>query len=100
MRAVLVDKGAPANLSLGEAEEPTPAPSEALIRVSAISLNRSEVRRAQTAEAGFNPGWDLAGTVERTAADGTGPRAGARVVGLLPSGAWAELVAVPTNSLA
>ena len=25
---------------------------------------------------------------------------GARVVGLLPSGAWAELVAVPTNSLA
>ncbi|HEX8261079.1 MAG TPA: hypothetical protein VF558_12380 [Rubrobacteraceae bacterium] len=58
------------------------------------------MRRAQTAEVGFNPGWDLAGTVERTAADGTGPRAGARVVGLLPSGAWAELVAVPTNSLA
>ena len=43
------------------------------------------MRRAQTAEAGFNPGWDLAGTVERAAADGTGPRAGARVVGLLPS---------------
>jgi NADPH2:quinone reductase len=100
MRAVLVDKGAPANLSLDEVEEPTPAPSEALVRVSAISLNRGEVRRAQTAEAGFNPGWDLAGTVERSAADGTGPRAGARVVGLLPSGAWAELVAVPTNSLA
>jgi NADPH:quinone reductase len=100
MRAVLVDKGAPANLSLDEVEEPTPAPSEALVRVSAISLNRGEVRRAQTAEAGFNPGWDLAGTVARSAADGTGPRAGARVVGLLPSGAWAELVAVPTNSLA
>ncbi len=100
MHAVLVDKGAPANLSLGEMEEPAPAPSEALVRVSAISLNRGEVRRAQTAEAGFNPGWDLAGTVEREAADGTGPRAGARVVGLLPSGAWAELVAVPTSSLA
>ena len=100
MRAVLVDKGAPANLSLGNAEEPTPAPSEALVRVEAISLNHGEVRRAQTAEVGFNPGWDLAGTVERTAADGTGPLAGARVVGLLPSGAWAELVAVPTNSLA
>jgi NADPH:quinone reductase len=100
MRAVLVDTRAPANLSLAEAEEPTPTPSEALVRVEAISLNRGEVRRAQTAEVGFNPGWDLAGTVERTAADGTGPRADARVVGLLPSGAWAELVAVPTNSLA
>ncbi len=65
MRAVLVDKAAPANLSLGEAEEPTPAPSEALVRVSAISLNRGEVRRAQMAEPGFNPGWDLAGTVEQ-----------------------------------
>lgn len=99
IRAVLVDEGAPANLSLGEIEEPSPAPSEALIRVSAISLNRGEVRRAQAAKPGFNPGWDLAGTVEKEAADGTGPPAGARVVGLLPSGAWAELVAVPTNSL-
>ncbi len=100
MRAVLVDKTAPANLSLGETEDPTPAPSEALVRVSAISLNRGEVRRAQMAEAGFNPGWDLAGTVEHPAADETGPRAGSRVVGLLASGAWAELAAVPTNSLA
>jgi NADPH:quinone reductase-like Zn-dependent oxidoreductase len=100
MRAVLVDREAPANLSLGEAEEPTPAPSEALVRVSAISLNRGEVRRAQMAEAGFRPGWDLAGTVEQAAADGTGPQAGARVVGLLPSGAWGELTAVPTGSLA
>jgi NADPH:quinone reductase len=100
MRAVLVDKGAPANLSLGELEEPTPSPSEALVRVSAISLNRGEVRRAQTAEDGFHPGWDLSGIVEKEAADGSGPRSGTRVVGFLPSGAWAELVAVPTNSLA
>ncbi|CAA9466469.1 MAG: Oxidoreductase [uncultured Rubrobacteraceae bacterium] len=100
MRAVLVDRGAPANLSLGEMRETTPAPSEALVRVAAISLNRGEVRRAQEAEPGFNPGWDLAGTVERPAADGTGPQTGARVVGFLPSGAWAELAAVPINALA
>ncbi len=100
MRAVLVDRGAPANLSLGETQEPTPTPPEALVRVAAISLNRGEVRRAQEAEPGFNPGWDLAGTIERPAADGTGPQAGARVVGFLPSGAWAELAAVPTNALA
>ena len=87
MRAVLIDKGAPANLSLGEAEQPTPATSEALVRVLAISLNRGEVRRAQMAEPGFNPGWDLAGTVEQPAADGTGPQTGVWVVGFLPSGA-------------
>lgn len=100
MRAVLVDEGASARLSLGQVEEPTPGPSEALVRVSALSLNRGEVRRAQMAEVGFNPGWDLAGIVEREAGDGTGPSTGARVVGLLTSGAWAELAAVPTDSLA
>src|SRR5207247_11345890 len=30
----------------------------------------------------------------------SGPRVGARVVGLLPEGAWAERVAVPTHALA
>lgn len=100
MRAVLVDKAALASLSLGETEESTPAPSETLVRVSAVSLNRGEVRRAQEAEDGTAPGWDLAGTVERPAADGTGPRASTRVVGLLPTGGWTELAAVPANSLA
>ena len=99
IRAILVDPDAPARLSLGEKEAPTPAPREALVRVAAISLNRGEVRRAQSAEAGFNPGWDLAGTVEKPAEDGTGPPEGARVVGLMNPGAWAELVAVPTTAL-
>jgi NADPH:quinone reductase-like Zn-dependent oxidoreductase len=52
------------------------------------------------AAAGWRPGWDLAGTVERAAADGSGPKVGARVVGFLPEGAWAERVAVPTHALA
>lgn len=100
VKAVVVDPDAPARLTLGEKEEPSPAPGEALVRVEAISLNRGEVRRAQNAKAGFNPGWDLAGTVEKAAADGKGPPEGARVVGLMNPGAWAELVAVPTNALA
>jgi NADPH:quinone reductase-like Zn-dependent oxidoreductase len=52
------------------------------------------------AEAGWQPGWDIAGTVEKAAADGSGPKAGARVVGLVPSGGWADLVPVSTVSLA
>jgi NADPH:quinone reductase-like Zn-dependent oxidoreductase len=63
-------------------------------------LNRGEVRRSQAAEPGFRPGWDLAGTVERAAPDGTGPQEGARVVGLLGAGAWSERAAVPVNALA
>src|SRR5438105_2075733 len=100
MRAVVVDPGAPGRLVLREVEPPQPGRSEALVRVAAISLNRGELRRATTAEAGWRPGWDLAGTVEQAAADGSGPPVGARVVGLLVSGAWAELVAVPTTALA
>ena len=101
IRAVVVDRNSRANLAFEEVEEPSPAPSEALVRVSAISLNRGEVRRAATSsEPGFRPGWDFAGTVERAAADGAGPPEGSRVVGLLGSGAWAEVATVPTGSLA
>ena len=100
MRAVVVDPEAKARLSVADVEEPEPGPSEALVRVAAISLNRGEVRRAEAAEPGFRPGWDLAGKVERAAADGTEPQEGSRVVGFLASGAWAELAAVPTNAVA
>jgi NADPH:quinone reductase-like Zn-dependent oxidoreductase len=100
MRAVLVTPNAPGKLALGDATEPVPAPSEALVRVVALSLNRGEVRAAQSAAAGSRLGWDFTGTVERAAADGSGPPEGARVVGMLEQGAWAERVAVPSEALA
>jgi NADPH2:quinone reductase len=99
-RAVVVDPEAPGRLVLRPVPEPVPDRGEAVVRLKALSLNRGEVRRAGMAAAGWRPGWDLAGTVERAAADGSGPRAGARVVGLLGEGAWAERVAVPTHALA
>jgi len=99
-RAVVVDQDAPGRLVIRPVPEPVPDRAEAVVRVRAISLNRGEVRRSGMAAAGWRPGWDLAGAVERAAADGSGPRAGTRVVGFLPEGAWAERVAVPTYALA
>lgn len=99
-RAVVVDPAAPGRLVIRDVPAPMPDRDEAIVRVRAISLNRGEVRRAGMAAAGWRPGWDLAGHVERAAADGSGPRVAARVVGLVPEGAWAQRVAVPTNALA
>ncbi|MDZ8080268.1 MAG: zinc-binding dehydrogenase [Nostoc sp. SerVER01] len=100
IRAVIVDPNVPGRLALSEVAAPQPASDEALVRVAAISLNRGEVKRSTTAEAGWQPGWDLAGVIETPAIDGSGPPQGARVVGLRRSGAWAELVSVPSNTLA
>jgi NADPH2:quinone reductase len=101
MTAVVVDRTAPGGLVLGRVAMPQPAPDQALVRVSATSLNRGETSRALKSEPdGWIPGWDLAGVVERPARDGTGPAAGTRVVGWVPDGAWAERAAVKTRMLA
>ena len=98
--AVVVDPEASGRLVIRPVPDPIPDRGEAIVRVRAISLNRGEVRRSTMAAAGWRPGWDLAGHVKRAASDGSGPKVGARVVGFLPEGAWAERVAVPTHSLA
>jgi NADPH:quinone reductase-like Zn-dependent oxidoreductase len=99
-RAVVIDPNAPGHLAIAEIEDPAPRPEEAIIRVSALSLNRGEIRRAQVMPVGARIGWDVAGVVEKEAADGTGPKQGQRVVGILQFRAWSELVAIPTSNLA
>jgi NADPH:quinone reductase len=98
--AVVVDPDAPGRLAIRPVPEPMPDRGEVIVRVHAISLNRGEVRRSGMAAAGWRPGWDLAGVVERAAADGSGPSVGERVVGYLPEGAWAQRVALPKSNLA
>jgi NADPH2:quinone reductase len=99
-RAVVVDPNVPGRLVIAPVADPAPERGEAIVRVRAISLNRGEVRRAGMAAAGWRPGWDLAGVVDVAAANGSGPGVGARVVGVVLEGAWAERVAVPTHALA
>jgi NADPH2:quinone reductase len=99
MRALLTT-GTPPWVAHADAADPEPLPHEALVSIRAISLNRGEVLDLEHAPRGIVPGWDLAGVVRTAAADGRGPAAGARVVGLARAGAWAELAAVPAGDLA
>jgi NADPH:quinone reductase-like Zn-dependent oxidoreductase len=100
MLALTASPGAPGNVELREVAEPSPLSGQALVRVRAFSLNRGETRRLADTEAGKLTGWDVAGVVERAAADGTGPPAGTRVVGVSPGAGWAQLAAIGTDVLA
>src|SRR5258706_10288139 len=99
-RAVVVDPSVAQRFVIKEVEDPQPLPNQAIVKVHAVSVNRGEVRYSMSAPAGRRPGWDLAGVVEKAATDGSGPKEGARVVGLASLGSWAQRVAVPTNALA
>ena len=93
-------------LYVTEVKAPAPSPSQALVRTVASSINQGEVRGIrsaphwQLADGGhWVPGWDFAGVIEQAAADGSGPAVGARVVGWVRQGAWAELLAAETDQL-
>jgi NADPH:quinone reductase-like Zn-dependent oxidoreductase len=99
MRAIVVDPSTPGRLALQNVAMPQPEANEALVRVAALSLTPYEVKTLASATPGTRPGWEFAGTVERAAADGSGPLEGARVAGFLDMGAWAQWLAVSKDAL-
>ncbi len=88
-------------VAIGEAPDPEPAVDQALVRIEAFSLNRTDFLYLVTPGMdGWRVGIDGAGVVERAAADGSGPPAGSRVVVHVPAGGvGAQLAAVPTSQL-
>lgn len=100
MRALVAAPGSRGGIELREVAEPEPGSDHAVVEIGAVSLNRGECSGLRAVEDGWRPGWDLAGTVARGAADGSGPPEGARVVGWTNGGSWAERAAVRTDHLA
>jgi NADPH2:quinone reductase len=96
----ITDPAAPGGLARRDLPEPEPSPHHTVIEVGAYGVNRGELALLSQRSNGWTPGQDLAGVVVAEAADGTGPAAGTRVVGLADQGGWSERVAVPTHRIA
>jgi NADPH:quinone reductase len=100
MLALVNTPNGPEPVELREVPEPSPAADEAVVEVRAFSLNRGELRLMQIRPEGWRPGQDIGGVVLQSAADGTGLKAGTRVVALTDNAGWAQRAAVPTHRLA
>jgi NADPH:quinone reductase-like Zn-dependent oxidoreductase len=99
MRAIVSTPKGAQPTEIREVAEPQPAANEAVIAVQAFALNRGELSLLPNRD-GWQPGQDVAGTIARAAADGSGPPVGARVAALVDQGGWAERVAGPTERIA
>lgn len=82
MRAIVTNPGSDPRFTVTECLIPAPASNQALIRVTAFSLNQGEVRTAMAATTHYIPGWDFAGVIIKAASNGHSPKEGTRVFGL------------------
>jgi NADPH:quinone reductase len=106
MRAVIAEgSGGPEVLKLVERPVPQPSEGEILVRIRAAGINRPDVLQRQ---GGYAPppgvsdilGLEFAGEVAATGPNATRFKEGARVMGLVAGGAYAEYAVVhETNAL-
>ncbi len=102
MRAWIIEKGKDGRntLQLGEIPTPEPGPSEILVRVVGVGINRADllqVKGMYPAPPGTDqriPGLEYSGIVEAVGSQVQLYRPGDRVMGLVPGAAYAEYVTV------
>ncbi len=105
MRAiVLPEYGPPSALQLQTLPDPKPGPNELLVRVAGASLNPVDWKQRSGAIRERMPlalpavlGRDAAGTVAAMGPGVSGFAVGDRVLGRVPGGGYAELVAAPVD---
>src|SRR2546423_14698302 len=100
MLALVNTPSAAMPVELREVAEPQPAADQALVEVHAFSVNRGELALLANRPEGWRPGQDIAGVIVQTAADGSGPKEGTRVVALVDGAGWAQRIAAPTARMA
>lgn len=100
IKAITVDENDEHRLAIRTVDLGPALQGEITIRITAVSLNRGETKRALTTSVtGTRPGWDFAGIVEDTNGVVGAPIVGTRVVGLLAIGSWCERIHVPLDSI-
>jgi NADPH:quinone reductase-like Zn-dependent oxidoreductase len=96
----LVGTGPPRLLEFREVPDPPPPrPDEVTVAVRYFSVNRGELHRLREKPPGWRPGWDFAGQV-LAASGASGLQAGQWVCGVVPGGAWAQVLNAPVSHLA
>jgi NADPH:quinone reductase len=105
MRAVVTEgSGGPEVMSLGLVERPRPGPGEVLVKVAATSVNRADLHQREgnyPAPPGESPilGLEAAGVVEKLGKGVQGIAPGARVMGLVKGGGYAEYALAAAGTL-
>ncbi|GAA2577984.1 NAD(P)H-quinone oxidoreductase [Winogradskya consettensis] len=105
MHAITIDQpGGPEALKWTEVPDPSPAPGEVIVQVTATAVNRADTMQRQGSyppPPGASPylGLECSGVIAAVGADVTGHHVGERVCALLAGGGYAEQVAIPAGQL-
>ena len=82
MKAAVLHSSQRGCLGLCEVADPVEVSNESLIAVTGSSLNRGELRRAQSTWDETQTGWDLVAMVEKATYGGSGLTEGKRVISI------------------
>ncbi|MBL1095247.1 quinone oxidoreductase family protein [Streptomyces coffeae] len=104
MRAVVVEElGGPEALRLTEVAEPSPGPGEVTVEVAYAGINFADIKARsvgyRVSGFPFTPGLEASGRIRAVGEGVTGLRVGQEVAAFMTSGAYAEVVAVPAETV-